>query len=346
MSSATAVGFIGLGTMGEPMAINLQRHVGSLTVWDCRTDAPSVARARAAGASVAESASDIGRRCGVIVMCVPDSRAVEEVLYGGGHGGLAAVVDPTTLLIDCSTTHPSTSQRAAATLMCDFIDAPITGEQTRAEAGTLTCMVGGSDVAFRRAAPILAGFASRVVHVGGHGHGQLAKALNNCLYNVSVAAMAECLPLAQKSGLDVEAFARVVAAGTGQSFGFCKFAPLVMARAFGAPQHGYPMGAAFKDMEVVADAADAVGADLCVVSAARRTYEEALRSGLAREHKGAMVKVWEQRMGTRVVPKQASDGGGDSGDGRGGGGDGGGGGGDGGGCRGAGGGEHRPRSRL
>ena len=101
-------------------------------------------------------------------------------------------------------------------------------------------------------------------------------------------------------GFDLDAFCKVVGSGTGQSFGFGKFAPLVRARTFEAPRHGYPMGAAFKDMQVVGEAASRAGVELGVVGAARRTYEDALRAGLAGEHKGAMVKVWEARLGVTV----------------------------------------------
>ena len=132
--------------------------------------------------------------------------------------------------------------------------------------------------------------------------------------------MAEVLPLAERLGLNVEALCRVVCSGTGQSFGFGKFAPLVRARTFDAPRHGYPMGAAFKDMQVVRDAAGSVGASLNVVDAARRTYEAALAAGLGSQHKGTMVKVWEDRLGVLVGAPAAGRCGADGGSGSGGGG--------------------------
>ena len=168
-------------------------------------------------------------------------------------------------------------------------------------AGTLTAMVGASNTNdFARAEPLLQAFATTVVHVGGIGQGQLAKAFNNVLYNVSCAAMAEALACAERAGLDTEALARIVCAGSGHSFGFAKFAPLVLSRRFDAPANGYPMGSAFKDMEVVASVAREAGVELDVIAATRRTYEQALDMGLARECKGAMAKVWERRFGVTI----------------------------------------------
>jgi 3-hydroxyisobutyrate dehydrogenase-like beta-hydroxyacid dehydrogenase len=294
-------GFVGLGTMGFPMAQRILSQHGALTVWDSRLNSPNMLAAKAAGATVASSLPELARRCDIIALCVPGCEEVDAVLFG--NEGIAASVREDALVVDCSTTRPETSRHAAGRLSCSFVDAPITGERARAENGTLTCMVGGSADEVSRATPLLSCFSGNIIHVGTTGHGQLAKALNNCLYNVSVAAMAEVLPLAQRSGLDLEAFCRVASSGTGQSFGFDKFSPLVLDRLFEAPQHGYPMGSAFKDMEVVEEVAKSVGVSGdpgSVIHAAKRTYEAALQAGCAGEHKGAMVKVWERKLGVVV----------------------------------------------
>ena len=288
------------------MALHLQKLASRLTgapllVYDVRADSRGVADAQRAGAQLA-GLREIGASCSRIALCLPDGEAVEAALFG--EGGIASSITAAdALVLDCSTTSPETSRAAATRLGCGFVDAPVTGERTRAEAGTLTAMVGASErEVFRDAEVILRAFSSAVEHVGRVGDGQLCKALNNALYNVSVAAMAEALPLARAAGVDVRAFCRVVSGGTGQSFGFDKFAPLVQRRAFEAPALGYPMEAAFKDMLVVSAAAERVGVGasgegLRVVGAARRTYEEALSAGLGAEHKGSMAKVWERRLG-------------------------------------------------
>jgi 3-hydroxyisobutyrate dehydrogenase-like beta-hydroxyacid dehydrogenase len=294
-------GFVGLGTMGFPMAQRVLSSHGALTVWDIRSDAPNVLAAITAGANLASSLTELAQECDIICLCVPGCEEVNEILFR--HDGIAASVSKDALIVDCSTTRPETSQSAAQKLGCSFVDAPITGERARAENGTLTCMTGGSADDVIRATALLRCFASNIIHVGNHGHGQLTKALNNCLYNVSVAAMAEVLPLAVAKGIDIEAFCRVASSGTGQSFGFDKFSPLVLERKFGAPEHGYPMGSAFKDMEVVAEAAKSAGVSCdpaSIIDAARRTYEAALEDGFDRENKGAMTKVWERKLGVVV----------------------------------------------
>ncbi|CAE7222472.1 Hgd, partial [Symbiodinium necroappetens] len=148
-------------------------------------------------------------------------------------------------------------------------------------------MVGGSEKHLEAARPFLGTFATKILHMGEVGNGQLAKALNNCLYNVSCAAMAEMLPFALRAGLPMPAFVDAVTSGTGQSFGFNQWAPLVLQREFEAPKHGFPMGAAFKDLETLVAAASAQGLPVPpVVAATLATYQRALAMGLGEEHKG------------------------------------------------------------
>ena len=298
---SAVVGFVGLGVMGAPMAMHL---LGSteLIVFDTQQTA-GLQGLVTGGASVAAHLAELGSKCSCIILSLPDGAVVERVLFA--EGGIAENARSGTLVIDCSTTPPSTSRLAAERLLelgIEFVDAPVTGERRKAEQGTLTAMVGGPRATFQRAEPLLRTFATNVVHAGPFGCGQLAKALNNCLYNISAAAMGEVLALSERLGLDPEVLARVVTSGSGQSFGFDKFAPLVFQRQFAAPEFGYPMKSAFKDMEVVSQAAIAAGVDLSpgVILAARRTYEAALDLGLGGEHKGAMAKVWERSMGVRI----------------------------------------------
>ena len=141
--------------------------------------------------------------------------------------------------------------------------------------------------------------AKDIVHMGESGSGQLAKALNNCLYNISCAATGEILALATAAGLDPAAFATVVTGGTGQSFGFDKFAPLIQRDQFAAPQYGYPMGKAFKDMTVALATCEQQGTrhtDLRVLHATHQTYVEALDMGLGELNKGGMARVYAPKV--------------------------------------------------
>eukprot|EP00927_Polykrikos_kofoidii_P040583 TRINITY_DN34655_c0_g1_i1.p1 TRINITY_DN34655_c0_g1~~TRINITY_DN34655_c0_g1_i1.p1 ORF type:complete len:338 (+),score=56.66 TRINITY_DN34655_c0_g1_i1:127-1140(+) len=304
-------GFVGLGAMGRPMAMNLLRRGDRpVMVFDTRR---SVAEDfRSIGADVASSISELGYSCDEIVLCLPDGEAVESVLFGtndvDGSPPFRDSLKESALIIDCSTTGPATSRRVASQLHCKYVDAPVSGERKRAEDASLTIMVGGREPDFQQALPVLRTMATNITYMGPHGHGQLAKALNNCLYNISCAAMAEIMALAAKVGMDAEALAAVVSRGTGQSFGFDKFAPLVVERKFQAPEYGYPMGLAFKDMRVVAETASEHGieaAQMPVVRAATGTYKTALDLSLGEENKGAMTKVLEREFGVTVGSRKS-----------------------------------------
>eukprot|EP00913_Durusdinium_trenchii_P025074 g23537.t1 len=152
--------------------------------------------------------------------------------------------------------------------------------------------VGGCKQNLEEARPVLETFTSKIVHMGASGNGQLAKAMNNCLYNISCAATAEMLSFAAKAELPLEEFMEVVSSGTGQSFGFDQWAPHILQRQFEAPKYGFPMGSAFKDFETLNAAVLQQGLDLPpVLAAAEATYREALAQGLGDQHKGPVRAI-------------------------------------------------------
>jgi len=288
------IGFVGLGEMGRRMALRLLKVGFSLAVHDLRPDAVAELAAegvRPAGARAAKDAAELARDCRTIALSLPDTAAVESVLLGSG--GLGSRLAAGTVVIDFGTTHPLFTRRAAAEMAergVTLLDAPVSGMAERAEAGTLTVMVGGDEEMFERARPVFEAVGEKVVYMGAPGNGQLAKMTNNVLFNISCAAMAEILPMAVKMGLDAEKICSVVSSSTGQSRGFDFFSALVLARDF-VP--GYPMESARKDMDAVMEIARELELPLPVTSGAMETYEAALAQGLGGENKGAMVKVWE-----------------------------------------------------
>ena len=194
-SAQSSIGFIGLGTMGQPMALNVASEHASLRkkllIHDQDSNAVESLALSWPTTRAATDGLDSFAECSTVLLCLPDGDTVTEVI-----GSLIDVLQRDTLVIDCSTTPPDTSKalaRALHAVDCHFIDAPVTGEASRARAGTLTVIVGGSDENFARALPFLDSVAGSVVHMGPIGSGQLTKALNNALYNVSCAAMGEAL---------------------------------------------------------------------------------------------------------------------------------------------------------
>jgi 3-hydroxyisobutyrate dehydrogenase len=211
------IGFLGLGIMGSRMAANVARAGFPLAVW---THTPGKAERWAAEheASAAASPAEVAERSDIVISMVVDGEQVASVLTGE-HGAIEAA-RPGLLCIDMSTIGPLATRRIGATLAergVAMLDAPVTGSSPRAHDGTLTIMAGGSAESFERARPALAEMGELIVHVGELGQGQMLKLINNSLGAANAAAVADALLLAQATGVDLDAFVQVTAAGSGAS---------------------------------------------------------------------------------------------------------------------------------
>lgn len=298
------VGFIGLGEMGKWMAINVAKADVLLTVYDIR---PNPIKALVEkGAMSADNPAELARQADCVFLSLPNAQAVEEAIFGedGLIGGLSAG----SMLVDLSTIHYLATLRIKEELQTKgvtFIDAPVSGMEARAKEGTLTVMVGGDSKAVEKIRPILEVIGNNIVYMGKSGNGQLTKLVNQLLYNISVAAMAEILPMAVKLGLDPEAVCRVVTTGTGKTYALDFFTPYILDNNF---KPGYPLIAAYKDMISAAEISSQKKIPLPVFFAAMQTYQMALIEGLGNENKGAMIKVWERALGVEVRRKGSSNG--------------------------------------
>jgi 2-hydroxy-3-oxopropionate reductase len=197
------IGFIGLGLMGRPMAKNLLK-AGHPLVVHSRSEGP-VAELVAAGAQGAASPADVARRAARIITMVPDSPDVELVLEG--PNGVFSAIQKGAIVIDMSSIAPGTARRLAAraqALGATMLDAPVSGGDIGAAAGTLSIMVGGDANAFAAVKPILdvMGNPEKVVHIGESGAGQLCKLCNQMVIGGTLVAVAEALALARKAGVD------------------------------------------------------------------------------------------------------------------------------------------------
>ncbi len=197
------IGFIGLGNMGHPMALNLVKAGYPVTVHS-RSEAPVVALTEA-GASRADSPAELGRLVDVVIAMLPDTPDVENVVLG--QEGLLSVMEPNSLLIDMSTISPSVTREIGAQCLSRnvrFVDAPVSGGQQGAIDATLTIMVGGSDRDFEEAREILEHLGTNITHVGAVGAGQVTKAANQLIVGSNIVAVAEALRLASDAGVDAE----------------------------------------------------------------------------------------------------------------------------------------------
>jgi 2-hydroxy-3-oxopropionate reductase len=203
---ADSIGFIGLGIMGRPMAMNLVAAGHRLAVYARRREA---ARALAdAGAEVCESPAAVARKSGVVFTMLSDTPDVEQVVLGTGAEDSRPVIagaSPGSVVVDMSTISPSATRRIAARLAAagvDMLDAPVSGGDIGARDGTLSIMVGGQAAIFERVRPLLELMGRHIVHIGDHGAGQVCKACNQIVVGQTIAGVGEALLLAEAAGVD------------------------------------------------------------------------------------------------------------------------------------------------
>ena len=292
------IAIMGLGQMGHPIARNLAAKRGGDPRTIVATDADPSRLAGLDGPGLVAT-TDTRKTTGAeaLFLCLPDGDAVEAVLFGAD--GLAARLAPGATVVDLSTiAHGKALSigEALEKIGKKFLDSPVSGAPAGAEAGTLTVMCGGDAPTFAAVRPLLERIGTSVLHMGPVGSGQIAKTLNNVLYDINIAALAEVLPVAAALGLDPATMAQVVTTGTSRSYAAQAFVPQILAGRFDV---GYPMGAAYKDLVSAAAVAMARGFPMPVTAAATATYQNALLQGHGGEDKGAMVLPFEDLLGVR-----------------------------------------------
>jgi 2-hydroxy-3-oxopropionate reductase len=216
MTATPSIGLIGLGIMGRPMGRNLLKAGYALTVHD--VDRRAVDELVADGATAGTSPRDVAATTDVLITMLPDSPQVSEV-YAGPDGAFEAL-RPGWLAIDMSSIAPATARELAARAAAagaEMLDAPVSGGDKGAIAGTLSIMVGGSEAAFERALPILQAMGKTIVHVGPAGAGQVVKVCNQVVVAVVIEAVSEALVLGAKSGVDPARIADVLQGGLAQT---------------------------------------------------------------------------------------------------------------------------------
>ena len=214
----TAVAFLGLGAIGDPMARQIAQEAHfTLAVWN-RTAKKAADFAAKHRARHAESPADAARGASVVVTCLPTSADVEALLEG--PNGLEAGFADGAILVDCTSGDPATSQRIAARLAkrgVGFLDAPVSGGVAGAEIGTLTVMVGGDAAVLERARPVMEAFGEKIVHCGPVGAGHALKAVNQAMLAVHIWSLGEGLAALARAGVDPAIALDVINASSGRS---------------------------------------------------------------------------------------------------------------------------------
>lgn len=292
----TAIGFVGLGVMGRPMALNLLAAGYPLTV-QSRTAAKAEALLDA-GARVASTPREVAQSSEVVITMLPDSPDVERV-YLGDHGLLSGARQGQ-LFIDMSSIAAAVARRLAqraAEVGVQALDAPVSGADVGAQEGTLSIMVGGPREAFDRALPILRCLGSTITHLGDSGAGQIAKSCNQVLIAGSMQALSEALVLGSKAGVDPQALVQALSGGLGASRILQLKSEKMLTHRF---TPGFRASLHHKDMLNALATAEQLEVPLPAASGADDLLRELIAEGHGDEDHSAMLRRIEARAHHRL----------------------------------------------
>lgn len=257
------IGFVGLGNIGRPMALNVLKRFGQLTVFDI--DGARVRALAEAGAFAAVSLAELASKARVILLSLPTSAEVERVLVG--DDGIAGSAAPGTLVIDLTSGSPPRSQDIAKRLAehsIRYIDAGVSGGVAGAEAATLGIMIGGDDADVANAMPYLQAIGKTIVHMGPVGAGHMTKALNNLLLAANMVVASEALALAAKAGLAPEKVVAAINGSSGRSYITEYRFPNFILKGDFSSRGGMAMSLLVKDVAIACDAAKSSGVTMFV----------------------------------------------------------------------------------
>ncbi|MGH6946856.1 MAG: 3-hydroxyisobutyrate dehydrogenase [Kiloniellales bacterium] len=294
------IGFIGLGNMGGPMARNLVKAGHAVAGFDLVLAAAK--SAADAGVTIAKTALAAVKGAEAVVTMLPAGQQVREVYLG--KDGLIAAAGKDALLIDCSTIDVASARavhQATAGAGLHHLDAPVSGGVAGADAATLTFMVGGSEAAFARGKSLLEKMGRKIVHAGGPGNGQVAKACNNMILGVSMIAIAEAFTLAEKLGLDPRKLFEISSAASGSCWAMLNHNPVPGLVETAAANRDYQPGFAaammLKDLKLAQGAAADAGVGTPLGAEAAALYGLFVGAGKGGLDYSAIIKLIRGEMG-------------------------------------------------
>jgi 2-hydroxy-3-oxopropionate reductase len=284
------IGFVGLGIMGRPMAVNLSKKfaVVGFDVQQSRLDG-------LAEVTAARGAAEVGAACGVVCLSLPSAAIVEEVVLGSG--GLLGALRTGSLVIDLSTSMPSVSRRIAARLAekgIEFADAPVSGGEAGARSASLAIMVGASPATFERCRPYLSVVGKTVVRVGEVGAGGIAKLVNNMIVGSTFAVIAEGFALAERNGVDTRLLYDAIREGWAGSKVLDVSGEAIPARTY-IP--GGTVDMLEKDLSYARTVAAESRTPIPMTAAAHEIYVAGQAAGHGKKSQPALFELWQQREG-------------------------------------------------
>lgn len=295
------IGFIGLGTMGLPMAKNLLKAGFDLTVYARRPE--PAAEVCALGARSADSPRAVAEQVEVVITIVTADPDVRAVILG--ENGALAGMKAGGVIVDMSTISPMTIQeiaRIAEAKGVEVMDAPVSGGDTGAKAGTLTIIAGGKKETFERCRPIFQAMGKNIFHVGGVGVGQVVKIANQVIGGTILAVVSEALVMGVKAGADPEVLRQVISVSSGNSNLFqARVGDFMLKDQF---QPGFMLDLMKKDMGLALEIGKTLSVPMPVGAAAYQHYAAGTSMGVGREDFSAVCKAVEKMAGAQIVPRK------------------------------------------
>ncbi|APA88712.1 3-hydroxyisobutyrate dehydrogenase [Paraburkholderia sprentiae WSM5005] len=292
------IGFIGLGNMGAPMALNLLKAGHALNVFDLSVQA--VRTLVDAGAQAARSPQAAASEVECVITMLPAAAHVRSVLVA--DDGVLAGIAPGVPIIDSSTIDPASVKAFAELAMAhgnSFVDAPVSGGTGGAAAGTLTFMVGGSVDAYEQVKPVLSAMGKNIVHCGGTGTGQVAKICNNLVLGISMAGVAEAMSLGEALGIDPKVLGSIINTSTGRCWSSDTYNPMPGVIETAPSSRGYTGGFGtdlmLKDLGLATDAARSVRQPVYLGALAQQLYQTMSTNGAGRLDFSAVIKLYRSR---------------------------------------------------
>ena len=288
------IGFIGLGIMGAPMAQNLMK-AGHEMVVRTRSKVPDALQ----GATVCKTNAEVARAAEVVILMLPDTPDVEQVLFG--EDGVASGLSKGKTVIDMSSIAPMETKRFAKKineLGCDYLDAPVSGGEVGAKAASLTIMVGGDEAVFERARPLLEAMGKNITLVGGNGDGQTTKVANQIIVALNIAAVGEALLFASKAGADPAKVRQALMGGFAASRILEVHGERMIKRTFNP---GFRIRLHQKDLGLALHGARELGVSLPQTASAAQLMQACAANGMADLDHSALVKALELMAGHEVA---------------------------------------------
>jgi 3-hydroxyisobutyrate dehydrogenase len=284
------IGFIGLGIMGGAMSTNLLKTGFPLTVWN-RT--PEKMRPLLeAGAKPVKSPKEVAERSDIVIDMVTDSKDVEEVLLG--KEGVIHGARPGTIVVDMSTISPIVTREIAKKLGekgIRMLDAPVSGGDIGARNATLSIMVGGDAEAYEECIPVFQAMGKTITYIGGHGDGQVCKAVNQILVGVNVLGVAEALMFAHKAGVDVDKVLAAVSGGAAGSWQLANNGPKMLK---GDYTPGFKVKDYIKDLRIIMETAAETKTPLVETAVVQQMFRNLDAEGLRDKGTQAVIVAVEK----------------------------------------------------